>query len=440
MYLQQLRNQLSAALDEMEGLAKAAQAENRGLTPDELTKFADIEARVDGLKRSIAAAERMAELSEERGQATTAPVRIEVTREDGCDEHGNCKVWRSQGEQLLAIAHSSMFPHRTDAKLHKSEKIMRAATGLNESVGADGGFLLQQDFSSTILDRAYDTGILASKVNRIGISATANGLKIPGIDETSRADGSRYGGIQMFWEGEGDPYVGTKPKFRNVELVLKKLTGLAYATEELLADAAVLEQWFGQKFSEEMGFKLDDAILNGDGAGKPQGILQAGALVTQAKESGQTNGTLLLANIIKMRARMPARSRRTAAWFYNQDVEPQLLQLNLAVGNNAYPVWMPNMNVAGEPFDVLYGRPAFAIEQANTLGAVGDVTFLDLSQYQVIDKGAMQSAQSVHVRFLNDERVFKFTYRVDGAPLWHSALTPFKGTATQSPFVTLQAR
>jgi len=104
---------------------------------------------------------------------------------------------------------------------------MRAATGLNESVGADGGFLLQQDYSSSLLDRAYDTGILAARVNRIGISANANGLKLPGIDETSRADGSRYGGIQSYWEAEADAYTGTKPKFRFVELVLKKLIASA---------------------------------------------------------------------------------------------------------------------------------------------------------------------------------------------------------------------
>jgi len=46
----------------------------------------------------------------------------------------------------------------------------------------------------------------------------------------------------------------------------------------------------------------------------------------------------------------------------------------------------------------------------------------------------------MHVRFLYDEQVFKFTTRVDGRPLWHSSLTPFKGSATQSPFVFLDTR
>jgi HK97 family phage major capsid protein len=62
-----------------------------------------------------------------------------------------------------------------------------------------------------------------------------------------------------------------------------------------------------------------------------------------------------------------------------------------------------------------------------------------LSQYQTITNGGIQAASSMHVLFTTDEMAFRFIYRVDGAPLWHSALTPFKGSATQSPFVVLSS-
>jgi len=32
---------------------------------------------------------------------------------------------------------------------------------------------------------------------------------------------------------------------------------------------------------------------------------------------------------------------------------------------------------------------------------------------------------------------FRVTWRVDGKPAWVSALTPFKGSNTQSPFVAI---
>ncbi len=64
----------------------------------------------------------------------------------------------------------------------------------------------------------------------------------------------------------------------------------------------------------------------------------------------------------------------------------------------------------------------------------------DLSQYLVADKQAMQQAASVHVRFIYDEMTFRLTYRVDGQPAWHTALTPYQGTQTKSPFVILAQR
>jgi hypothetical protein len=52
----------------------------------------------------------------------------------------------------------------------------------------------------------------------------------------------------------------------------------------------------------------------------------------------------------------------------------------------------------------------------------------------------MQAATSMHVRFVTDEMTFRFTYRVDGQPLWNVPLTPFQGSNTKSPFIVLAQR
>ena len=163
----------------------------------------------------------------------------------------------------------------------------RAASGLNETNPSDGGFLVQQDFVSELLKRTYETGILASRVKRIPITTNSNGLKINAVDEDSRANGSRWGGVQTYWESEAAELTGRKPKFRQMDLSLKKLTGLCYATDELLQDASALESVIRQAFAEEFGFKIDDAILSGSGSGEPLGILNSGAMVTVAKEADQ---------------------------------------------------------------------------------------------------------------------------------------------------------
>ena len=74
------------------------------------------------------------------------------------------------------------------------------------------------------------------------------------------------------------------------------------------------------------------------------------------------------------------------------------------------------------------------------MGAKGDIILDDLSQYLLVDKGGINAASSIHVRFLYDENVFRFTYRVDGQPIWNAPITPYKGAGTLSPFVTLAAR
>ena len=58
----------------------------------------------------------------------------------------------------------------------------------------------------------------------------------------------------------------------------------------------------------------------------------------------------------------------------------------------------------------------------------------------MIEKGGMESASSIHVKFTTDETAFRFVMRVDGQPTWNAALTPSNGSNTQSPFITLDTR
>ena len=221
----------------------------------------------------------------------------------------------------------------------------------------------------------------------------------------------------------------------DTELSLKKLTGLCYATDELLQDAAALEAVIRQAFAEEFGFKIDDAILSGSGEGEPLGILNSGAIVTVAKEASQTD-TITVENLIKMWNRLWSRSRANAVWYINQELEPYLYTLK--IGDK--PVYIPAGGLSEKPYGTLFGRPVVPIEQCSAAGEVGDIILADIGQYLLIDKGGIKSASSIHVRFLYDENVFRFIYRVDGKPIWTKPLTPYKGSATVSPFVTLAKR
>jgi len=313
-------------------------------------------------------------------------------------------------------------------------------TGLNEGVGALGGFLVDTDRSNALMQRVYDVGDVLRRVDMVGISANSNGMTFNGVNETSRADGSRRGGIRAYWTAEGGSKTASYPEFRQIELKLKKVVGLVYATDELLQDASALESWIMSNLPEELKFVVEDAIVNGTGVGMPLGILPAGCTVTVNPEAGQAAATIVMQNVVNMWARMWAPSRRNAVWLINQDCEPQLMQMSIGVGTGGAPLYFPPGGLSASPYATLLGRPVIACEYCQTLGTAGDIILADFREYQMIEKGGVQTASSIHVNFTYDETVFRFVYRTDGQPKWNSALTPHNGTNTLSPFVILDTR
>lgn len=353
------------------------------------------------------------------------------------------KHFRTFGEQLIAV-YKNKVEGVTDPRLVRSngveDRFTRAPSGASEVDPTGGGFLIQTDFSTAIWMLAHDMGEILGRVNKIPISANSNGLKIPGVDETSRLTGSRWGGVQSYWVAEGTSVTNSKPTFRLIEFDLKKLMSVMYTTSEMLQDSTALTSIAGQAFAEEIMFMTEDAIVEGTGAGQPWGVVNSPALISVAKVQGQATASIVKENIDNMWSRAWARSRKNAVWFINQDCEPFLNQMNQAVGTGGQLVYLPPGGLSAAPYATLYGRPLVATEYNAALGTPGDILLADYSQYTLVDKGGVQAATSMHVAFLTDEMVFRITYRVDGKSMWTKAMTPFKGSLTKSPFVALATR
>jgi len=338
------------------------------------------------------------------------------------------------GEQLMAVRNLATGKAR-DERLFEVK-----ALGLNEEIGSEGAFLLQPNISQELWQRVYEVGAFASRCRKFPIPAGSNTLTINAVDEASRVTGSRLGGVQSYWIGPGATITPSKPKFRQIDLRLKKLASMYYATDEELSDVATLQATCGDFMTADMAWMLDEGIYTGSGAGQPLGVMNSPALVTVAKEAGQVAASVVAENITKMWARCYGRSRPDAVWFINQDVEPQLDLMAYTIGLGGVPAYMPPGGIADAPYGRLKGRPVITVENCATVGALGDILLADLSQYFLADKGGIQAASSIHVQFLTDESAFRFIYRVDGQPAWNATLTPAKGTNSLSPFVALAVR
>jgi HK97 family phage major capsid protein len=361
----------------------------------------------------------------------------------GGDANTPKPVYNTLGDQLadvIAAANPDLSNSRKAEAISRLAQVRAAASGANEAIPSEGGFLVQKDFGGTLNQNAIATGILASRCNKIPISATANGYKANVLDETSRANGSRFGGIQVYHAAEAATVTATKPKWRAFEMGLHKLFGLMYATDELLQDTQALAATVGMWFPMEFGFKLDDVIIRGSGVGQGLGALNSPALVTVPKESGQKADTILFENIVNMDARLLDSSENSALWLCNRDIKPSLATMSLAIGTGGVPVYLPANAAFGRPQQQLYGRNMMTMEQCSTLGDVGDIMLFDPAEYMMISKGGIQSAVSIHVQFIYDEQTFRWTYRYDGSPIRNKPITPYQGSKTRSPFLALAAR
>jgi HK97 family phage major capsid protein len=376
-----------------------------------------------------------AELASER--LSNAAPAVTTTIRNVVDRAAD-RPFASFGEQMVAIVQAGRPGGRVDPRLNR---INASVSGANESVGSEGGFFVDSQLLPGVSEPVYAEDPLLARVTQIPIGAGFNGVKYNVVDETSRATGSRYGGVQGYWVAEADTATAKKPKLRRFELNLKKLMAISYLTEELMQDGVAAEGLITRAFQNELRFLLADAVWRGNGAGQPLGFLNGPATVSVAIESAQTianTGASISMNTAKMLARIPADLKAGAIFLYNQELLPYLA--NATLGSTGIPVFMAGQTFANGPQDTIWGKPAFASEFCSAVGTVGDIVCIVPSEYHMTSKGGVNQAISAHVRFLYDEMALKFTYRADGAPVWSSALTPFKGSNSLSPYVTLATR
>jgi HK97 family phage major capsid protein len=348
------------------------------------------------------------------------------------------KPFASLGEQLKAIANHGMGLGTDKRLLQLNAALSSGAASAN--VPSDGAFQIQQDFSVDLTKNAFGEGTLAGDCSKTEVSGTSDGLRVMYLEETSRATGSRWGGVQVYRGAEGDSPTAKKPQFGEWERRVYDIIGAAKVSERLLDDTTALGSVLSESFSTEFDFVVDDEIIRGTGAGQCLGVLNSPALVSVAKESGQVADTVVAENIIKMWSRLLPRAKASAKWYINQEIEQQLQVMQIGTGASGQLVYMPPGGLTGSPFGTIYGRPVQVVEQCSAPGDVGDIILASLSGYKLITKGGLQSDDSIHVAFLTHERTFRWLTRVGGAPKLKSALTPYKGSNTLSDHVVLAAR
>lgn len=431
----------------MQSLTDLAEKEDRDFSEEEAERFdaykaevVSLDQRITRLQDLIDDANKPENLKPTEGLTIQQPEKTSVKVKEPDFVADPCKGFKTHTEFLTAAMNAARRGQVTDPRLHflsgSRNKFFATAGSDEQGVYSDpyGGFLVPAGFSPNLLmvpADAQDAGIATTRVPMVTPMVTFNAR----VDKNHTSSVS--GGLTVTRRAETQGGAASRMQFEQVTLRADSLYGLAYATEELLADSpqsfvAMLEQGFNEQFL----WHLVGERIEGTGVGEYTGVLNSPAIVSIAKETGQAADTIVYNNVIKMRAQCWNYGR--AVWHYNQDCLPTLMQMTIPIGTSGIPAWQTSAR-DGEP-DMFLGRPAYACEHCATVGDTGDIMLCVWSEYLEGVYQLLNMAESIHVRFVENERAFRFTMRCGGAPWWRSALTPKKSAKTLSPFVKLDAR
>ena len=412
--------QMKARLNEIIGkLAEYSAIES--FSNEDVEAINGLNEEFEGLKKNIEAKEKVAAMTAAastsvRKTAPEATTRVEVAAPKN-------NGFKGFGEFLGAVK-----------KAAGGEIDKRFVNTMSTGVDAEGGFLVPDEFMTDVTKRLESDESLLARTKQFVVSS--NNLTLP-KDESQPWNG----GVSANWVGENAQISASTPNtLSEASFKLNKIAALVHITEELSSDAVALESYMRGMVPGAIMHKINEAIISGNGIGKPAGILGSSFKIEVAKESGQDADTIVARNVIKMYSRMLPASRGQAVWYVNAGCEEQLRTMKDDNGNFIYLAAGSQLNQS--PYALLLGRPVIPmLGSLPALGEAGDIIFADLSYYySIVKAGGMKQAVSSHLKFDYDVQSFKFTMRVDGKIPFSTPVSTQFGGYTMSAFVTLADR
>jgi len=323
-------------------------------------------------------------------------------------------------------------------------KAYGAKAALAEGSGTTGGYTVPPEFLNRLLSVESEEGFIRALSTNITMGSRT--LQIPALDQTtvqSSGVSPFFGGMQAKWVDEAGSRPETEPTFKQIELVAHELSGYVPVSKTLLADSGIaLDQLLTTMFGKVINWTEERAFLQGDGVGKPKGIINSAATISVTRAGGAASTTFALADAANMWSKLLPASQNKAVWIMSQSLIPKLIQLSDASNRVVYlPNVSASMGAGGTitqsmPMSLL-GRPIYFTEKSPVLGGTGDVVLADLSYYLVGDRGTIEVAASEHALFLTNQMAWRFVKRVDGKPWLDSYITYSDASTTVSPFVKL---
>ena len=361
------------------------------LSVEDDAKYADMEKEFDSLTREINRLDRKDAIENELNKPVNTPIVTKPVNGDEEDKPGRgSKNYKKSFWN--AMRSKTVRPEVTDA--------------LQVGTDTEGGYLVPDEFEKTLIEALEEENIFRKLATVIKTSS--GDRKIPVVASKGSAS----------WVDEEGLIPESDDSFGQVSIGAYKLGTLIKVSNELLNDSVFnLEAYISKEFGRRCGAKEEDAFFNGDGTGKPTGILDA----TYGAITGVTTDAvdkITADEIIDLFYSLKAPYRKRAVWVLNDSTVKAIRKLK--DGNGNY-LWQPALT-EGTP-DTILGRPVYTSAYMPSIAAgARTVIFGDLSYYWVADRQGRTFKKLSELYATTDQTGFMATQRVDGKLILREAV------------------
>jgi HK97 family phage major capsid protein len=355
-----------------------SRSKDGALSAEDAAVYDKMETDIVNMGKDIDRLERQHALDLELSKPDGKPITNQPT-------NGGCaKTGRASGEYKAAFWNA--IRNKSSHEIQNTLQI---------GVDTDGGYLAPDEFERTLIEALEEENIFRS-LARI-INTESGNRNIPLVTTKGTAQ----------WMDENEKFTESDVKFGKITLGAYKLGTMIRVTHELLNDSVFdIAQYIAKEFGRRMGAAEEDAFFNGDGGGKPTGVINDAEVgVTAASAAVLTTDEL-----IDLYHSLRAPYRRKAAFIMNDATVKAIRKLKDA---NGQYLWQPSIK-EGAP-DTILSRPIKTSQYAPVIGEGSKpVLFGDFSYYWIADRQG-RIFQRLNEKYADYGQIGFLTYqRVDG--------------------------
>lgn len=382
----ELREKRAKAWDAAKQFLDAKRGADGMLSEEDTATYDKMEQDVMNLGKEIERLERQAAIDAELSKATSTPLTGKPGAKMGKDEVE--KTGRASNEYKGSFWNAMRVKAPMPSVLN----------ALQEGTDSEGGYLVPDEFERTLVEALEEENVFRTLAHVIKTSS--GDRKIPVVASKGTAS----------WVDEEGAYTESDDAFSQVSIGAYKLGTMIKVSEELLADSVFdLEAYISKEFARRIGAREEESFFNGDGKGKPLGILAA----KDGAEVGVTaaSATAITADeVIDLFYSLKAPYRKNAVWVLNDATVKQIRKLKDSTGQY---LWQPSL-VAGTP-DTILGRPVKTSAFMPTAAAgAKTIAFGDFKYYWIADRQGRTFKKLSELYAANGQVGFMGTQRVDG--------------------------